>query len=346
MLVSFSEYYNAALEQLKKPHADTELHGVLYQNEGLSFDNLIRIGEKRPLSMVDVRCDYLQQLYRLAQGGSYTEKQLRRAYASAYTTPISVSPKQLIEGASDELRLLLQNPVRLAALLTDRLVADYGLLGAVSIRLQVPEARLLLSYRDVQRRGIKVKLDHTPIFIFTPTSQSFFERDGRKVKAADATREEQLKILSGELTVTDKVQYLQSQYYDVSQLQMSNRDLDLLLGEISHREISWDAMKEMMSRLQSEDGLRLTLREESFQGMSVKSLYDPGKNTIYLKSHLSEAQFGWELTKRLCEATTQVTSTAPQQQKELEWRLLAAQAAHSWNVSPELTFPGEVSQAF
>ncbi|MEG0854205.1 MAG: hypothetical protein RSF82_10055 [Angelakisella sp.] len=343
MIMNFTQFYEAAREQLLHSNnaPPRELPGG-----ALTFDNITSAAQHRPITMLDIRCDYLQQLKAIELAGDTSPGEVRQAYLSAYTTPIRVSCKDMMAAANNELALILQNKENLTGLFSDRLLAEHGVLNTVAIKLQDPNATQLFTYAQVKRFGFAIQQNRSPILLFTPTMQRFFRRGEQLLKVSYATFAESLLIAAGNVPLESKVRYTLNEYYDVEQLRLTQHERACIQNMQEPKEIGGEELTLFARQLQNDAGLQLSIVETQATGLLARSLYDSQSNTIYLKSQLSEQHRAWELTKRLSEAVICSTSSSPQIVQVFESRLMAIELAHKWAVRPAGSFADEATAAF
>lgn len=313
----------------------------------LSLGRLYAIRQSgREIDMLEIRCNYLQQLSVMLQNEGIDKSQVQLGIISANITPVKIVASQLQGLAEAEMRGLLSNEGVAKSFLGDKLLAEHGLLNTISIKLQNPMASLLLTAQQINRMGFTIRSDSRPIMIFTPVVKSFFERDSKPLSVTEATAGEQMAIVSGKLTVKQSVHYAIDQYYDIGDLRISEIQRSRLIRSAYSENVEYEHICRFASTLQNSAGVPLKVQLATVQGMSMASLYDAGENSILLNSRLHPSQRTAELIERLADAiiTTTSPSTAPLQ--VFEKHLLSIQLSAAWSIAPSKTVFSGLCSAF
>lgn len=337
-ILTFQEYHQLATAALQDAGADrsTPLAG------GFRLDNLLQVAENgRKVTMLEIRCDYLQQLQAFSSKADKTD--LKLAFTSAYTTPLKVTMVELRHSVEDELALIMQNEKSLRGLLEDKLLPEYGFLNTVAIKLQDPFATRLLSYGEIRKMGLTVSTGSSPISVYTPTQQPFFRRGNQLLPVREATPAEQLAIVSGNLPVKKNIQYTLNWYHDIGQVRMSDHERVLL--KFAYETVSYDNLLELAAQLRNEGGVQLKVAEDPMQGLTMGSVYDAEHNQVFIKSQLPLQQKMRELIDRLSEAMVTMTSTATPEVQIFERRLLALQLSARWSGNADYAATTEACRA-
>lgn len=314
----------------------------------LSIDHLLSAAANgRMITEMDIRADYLQQLTAMERSRMVDKDELNQALFSAYHTPIHVSVADMMKASEQELGAILTNRKALGSLLTDKLLGQYGLLGAVAIKLQDPRASRLFSYREVQSKRVSISSGVSPIHVFTPTQREYFRRNGKLIPKAHATEKEILGMIDGSIKTQTDIQYVLNHYYDVGQLNISEIQRGQLLCEYeTEGKPTYEEMKSFAVTLSSENNRDLRVEEIPMNSFSSSSIFDTEQFVVYIKAGLHESEKLDELVTRIAEVFAESTCTGIKPVRDLQTELLNVQLRNKWNLPIPSSTPDRIFDRF
>ena len=302
------------------------------------------IQKQQPITPLGIKTEYLMQLEDMQarmtkelKNNPKLQQQFELAKKSAHYLPLRITLPELRNAVNNRLykmlsydyfeRLITDNAYpnkKIESLLLDRHLMRYGLENAVAIRLQNPTATKLFTQLELSKLGIRVKSGQKPIYVYSTSVKAYFERNGKQVPTADATKEEQMQIVLGKTPVQREVHYGLNRVFDIEQFDLTKSQRQMLLDMEQKEEYTYEHLVEFAAMTRTAGSLGFKTKEEPMCGLPYYSCYEPLTNTIIISDALSDEYKAAEMIKCLSSIVITKSSESPAKLQTFETRMLSA----------------------
>jgi|GEM_PF-2483434 len=380
-LVMFEPYKNSVNKLIKEyPNLEMAADEIVVANCDGSFavvkskvQNKMRLSwarldiqKQQPITPLGIKTEYLLQLEEMQtrmtkelKNNPKLQQQFELAKQSAHYLPFRITLPELRNAVNNRLykmlsydyfeRLITDNAYpnkKIESLLLDKNLMRYGLENAVAIRLQNPNATKLYTQMELSKLGIRVKKGQKPIYVYSTSVKAYFERNGKQVPTTDATKEEQLHIVSGKLPVNRQIQYGLNRVFDIEQFDLTKSQRQMLLDMEQKEEYTYEHLVEFAAMTRTAGSLGFKTKEEPMCGLPYYSCYEPLTNTIIISDVLSDEYKAAEIIKCLSSIVISKSSDSPDKLQTFETRMLSARLLTAFGKPIETDDAQKLMEAF